>query len=172
MATKQLAVLLNLKQEVYPAQPPSSTRNSLSQLFWQFCIIPGQQMFTLWANGDRGLISTAGQQSSAHYSFISNKNFTKHNHPLQEKICLDCIFSQFCITPGQQMSTIWANGDRGLKSTLGQQRSGQYSLTTNKNLTQPNHPLQQKNSLSQLFHNFASFQVSKCPLNGQMETAA
>ena len=143
-ATKQLAVLFNLQQEFYPAQPPSSTRNSLSQLFWQFCIIPGQQMSTLWANGDRGLISTAGQQSSAHYSLISTKNFPKPNHPLQEKICLVCIFSQFCFTPGEQMSTLWRNGDRGLKFSLGQQSSGQHSFASNKNLTQPNHPLQQE----------------------------
>ena len=143
-ATKQLAVFFNLQQGFYPAQPPSSTRNSLSQLFWQFCIIPGQQMSTLWANGDRGLISIAGQQSSANCSLTSNKNFTKPNYPLQEKICLVCIFSQFCFTPGEHTSTLWRNGDRGLKLNLGQQRSGQYSLTSNKNLTQPNHPLQQK----------------------------
>ena len=164
-ATKQRALLFNLKEEFNPAQPSSSTKNSLSQLFskfciipgeqmstlWangdsglKFCIIPGQQMSTLWANGDRGLISNAGQQSSAHYSLISNKNFTKPNRPLQEKICLVCIFSQFCFTPGEQMSALWRNGDRGLKLTLGQQSSGQYSLTSNKNLTQPNHPFQQK----------------------------
>ena len=34
------------------------------------------------------------------------------------------------------MSTLWANGDRGLKSTLGQQSSGQYSLTSHKNFIQ------------------------------------
>ena len=60
---------------------------------------------------------------------------------------------------------------QGLKSTFGQQSSGQYSLTTHKNFTQLNHPLQEKNSLSQHFvHNFASFQVNKCPIYEQMET--
>ena len=60
---------------------------------------------------------------------------------------------------------------QGLKSTLGQQSSGQYSLTSLKNFTQPNHPLQEKISLSQhLFYNFASFQVNKCPIYVQMET--
>ena len=58
VGNKAAAVLFNLKQEVYPAQPSSSTKNSLSQLFSQFCIIPGEQMSTLWANGDRGLKST------------------------------------------------------------------------------------------------------------------
>ena len=57
------------------------------------------------------------------------------NHPLQEKISLVCIFSQFCITPGQQMPTLWANGDSGLKSTVGQHSSDQHSLTSNKNFT-------------------------------------
>ena len=60
---------------------------------------------------------------------------------------------------------------QGLKSTFGQQSSGQYSLTTHKNFTQPNHPLQEKISLNQHFvHNFASFQVNKCPIYVQMET--
>ena len=60
---------------------------------------------------------------------------------------------------------------QGLKSTLGKQSSGQYSLTTLKNFTQPNHPLQEKISLNQHFvHNFASFQVNKCPIYVQMET--
>ena len=63
-ATKQRALIFNLKREFYQAQPSSSTKNSLSQLFSKFCIIPGQQMSTLWANGDRGLKSTSGQQSS------------------------------------------------------------------------------------------------------------
>ena len=66
------------------------------------------------------------------------------NHPLQEKISLVCIFSQFCITPGQQMSTLWANGDSGLKSTVGQQSSDQHSLTSNKNFTLLKHPLQER----------------------------
>ena len=100
-------------------------------------------MSTLWANGDRGLKSTCGQQSSGQHSLTSNKNFTQPNHPLQQKFAKSA-FSQFCFIPGEQMSTLWANGDRGLKSTLGQQSSGQYSLISNKNFTQPNHPLQQK----------------------------
>ena len=60
---------------------------------------------------------------------------------------------------------------QGLKSTLGQQSSGQYSLTTHKNFTQPNHPLQEKISLNQHFvHNFASLQVIKYPIYLQMDT--
>ena len=171
-ATKQRTVLFNLIQEFYPAQSSSSTKNSLSQLFSQFCIIPGQQMSTLWANGERGLKSTAGQQSNGQYSLTSNKNFTKPHHPLQEKTCLVCIFSQFCFTPGEQMSTLWRNGDTGLKSTSWQESSGQYSSTSNKKFTQPNHPLQQKIRFVSFFHNFASFQVNTCPLYGQMETGA
>ena len=100
-------------------------------------------MSTLWANGDMGLKSTLGQQRSGQYSLTTNKNLTQPNHPLQQKFAKSS-FSQFCNIPGEQMSTLWANGDRGLKSTLGQQSSGQYSLISNKNLTQPNHPLQQQ----------------------------
>ena len=123
----------------------------LVSFFWQFCIIAGQQMSTLWANGNRGLISTVGKQSSAHCSLTSKKNFTKPNHPLQEKIYLVCIFSQFSFTPGEHTSTLWRNGDRDLKLTLGQQSSGQHSLASNKNLTQPNHPLPQKFAKSAFF---------------------
>ena len=112
----------------------------------------------------QGLKSTLGQQSSGQYSLTTHKNFTQPNHPLQEKISLNQAFcSQFCFIPIK-----WR---QGLKSTLGQQRSRQYSLTSHKNFTQPNHPLQEKISLNQHFvHNFASFQVNKCPIYVQMET--
>ena len=106
-------------------------------------------MTTLWANGDRGLKSTSWQQSSGQYSLTSHKNFMQLIHPLQEKIRYVSIFSQFCFIPGEQMSTLWANGDRGLKSPLGQQISGQYSLTSHKNF--PRSSSSRKNSLSQHF---------------------
>ena len=61
---------------------------------------------------------------------------------------------------------------QGLKIDRGATKQRQYSLTSNKNFTQPNHPLQQKIRLVSFFHNFASFQVNKCPLYGQMETGA
>ena len=70
------------------------------------------------------------------------------------------------------MSTLWANGDRGLKSSSVKTISSeQYSLTSRKNFTKPNHPLHEKiRYVSTFFYNFASFQVNKCPLYGQMET--
>ena len=80
-------------------------------------------MSTLWANVDMGLNSTAGQQRSGPYSLISHKKFTQPHHPLQEKIRQISIFSQFCFIPGEQMSTLWANVDRCLKPTSGQQSS-------------------------------------------------
>ena len=40
------------------------------------------------------------------------------------------------------MSILWANGDRGWKSTWWQQSSGQYSLTSHNKFTQLSHPLQ------------------------------
>ena len=113
-------------------------------IFSQFCFIPGEQMYTLWANVDRGLKSTARQQRSGPYSLISHKKFTQPHHPLQEKIRQVSIFSQFCFIPGEQMSTLWANGDWGLKSTSGQQSSEQYSLTSWKKFTQTNLHLPEK----------------------------
>ena len=93
---------------------------------------------------ETGLKSIVGQQSSGQYSLTSHKNFTQPNHPLQGKNLKVSIFLQFCFISGEQLSTLCANGDYGLKSTLGQQSSGQYSLTSQKNFTQPNHPLQEK----------------------------
>ena len=120
---------------------------------------------------NRGLKSTTGQQSSGQYSLTSHKRYTKPNHPLQEKIRLISICLQFCFIPGEQMSTLWANGNRGLKSTTGQQSSRQYSLTSHKKFTtSPTILFKKKFANSAFFHNFASFQVNKCPLYGQMET--
>ena len=81
-------------------------------------------MSTLWANGDRGLKSTLGQQSSGQYSLTSKKNFSPAQPSSSTNNSLSQLFSQFCIIPGEQMSTLWANGDSGLKSTVGQQSIG------------------------------------------------
>ena len=214
-ATKQRTILFNLTQEVYQAQPSSSRKNSLVSIFSQFCFIPGEQMSTLWANGDRGLKSTSGQQSSgqilfnltqevyqaqpsssskkfANVSFFHNfASFQVNKCPLygqmetgdltstsgqqsrrkelfnltqevyhsptilfKKKFAKSAFVSQFCFIPGEQMSTLWANGDRGLKSTSVQQSSGQYSLTSHKKFTQPNHPLQEKIRYVSIFFQF------------------
>ena len=85
-ATKQRTVLFNLTKKVYPDLPSSSRKKSLNRHFFTFCFIPGDQMYNLWANGDRGLKSTFGQQCSVQYSLTSLKKFTQPYHPLQEKI--------------------------------------------------------------------------------------
>ena len=143
-ATKQRTALFHHVLEFYPARPSSSRKNRLVCIFSQFCFIPGEHMSTLWTNGHRGLKSTWGQQSSGQYFLTLCKNFTKLGHPLQEKIRSVCIFSQFCFIPGVQMSTLWTNGHRGLKSTWWLQSSGQYSLTSHKEFSQLSHPLQDK----------------------------
>ena len=101
-------------------------------------------MSTLWTNGHSCLNSNWGQQSSGQYFLTLYKNFTQLGHPLQEKIRLVCIFSQFCFIPGVQMSTLRTNGHMGLKSTRWLQSSGQYFLTLYKNFTQLGHPLAEK----------------------------
>ena len=92
-----------------------------------------------WRQGPKIVLRATKQRQ---HSLTSQKNFTQPNHPLQEKIRYVSIFLQFCFIPGEQMSTLWANGDGGLKSTVGQQSSGQYSFAAHKNFTQPNHHLQ------------------------------
>ena len=127
-------------------------------------------MSTLWANVDRGLKTTLGQQCSGEYSLASHKKFTLPHHPLQEKIREFSIFSQICFISGEQMSTLWANGDRGLNSTFGQQCSVQYSLTPYKKFTQPHQPLQEKNRWVSIFSQFCFTpveQMSTLWANGQ-----
>ena len=150
-ATKQRTVLFNLTKIVYPDQPSSSRKNSLNRHFFTFCFIPGDQMSTLWANGDRGLKSTWCQQSSGQQSLTSPKKFTQSNHPLQEKIRQVSIFSQFCFISGEQMSTLRANGVRGLKSTqrATKQRTVLFNLTKEVYPAQPSSS--RKNSLSRHF---------------------
>ena len=126
-------------------------------------------MSILWANGDRGWKSALGQQSSGQHFLTLYKNFTQLGHPLQEKIRLVCIFSQFCFIPGEHMSTLWTNGHRCLKSTWGQQSSGQYFLTLYNNFTQLGHPLQEKIRLVCTFSQFCfipGVQMSTLRTNG------
>ena len=61
---------------------------------------------------------------------------------------------------------------QGLKIELGatKERAVLFNLKQEFNPAQPSSST--KNSLSQLFSNFASIQVNKCPLYGEMETAA
>ena len=143
-ATRQRPVLFNLAQEFYRVQPSSSWKNSLNQHFLTIWLHSRWTNVHFWANGDSGLKSIFGQQSSGVYSSTSHKNFTVISYPLHEKLRQISIISQFRFIPGEQMSTLWANGDMCLKSTFGQQSSGQYSLTSHKNFTELSHPLHEK----------------------------
>ena len=141
-ATKQRQYSLTAQKNFFPAQPCSSIKNSLSQQFFTILLHSrgtNVHFMCKWRQGLKIELRTTKQRQ---HSLTSQKNFTQPSHPLQEKIRNVSIFLQFCFIPGEQMSTLWANGDRGLKSTVGQQSSGQYSLTSHKNFTQPNHPLQ------------------------------
>ena len=261
----QRIVHFNLTPEVLP-NPTFLFKKKFarSAFFPQFCFIPGEQMSTLWANGVRGLKSTLGQQcsiqevyptppSSSRKKSLGQHFFTILLHSRWTnvhfmgkrrqglKIDLGATMQRTRSLPnptilfkkkslGQHFFTIlvhsrWTNvhfmGKRrqGLKIDLGGNNAAY------KKFTQPHHPLQRKKSLGQhfftillhsrwtnvhfmgkwrqglkidlgatmqrtrslpnptilfkkklarsaLFHNFASFQVNKCPLNGQMETGA
>ena len=85
------------------------------------------------------------------------------------KIRIVCICSQFCFIPGEHMSTLWTNGHRCLKSTWGQQSSGQYFLTLYNNFTQLGHPLQEKIRFVCIFSQFCfipGVQMSTLRTNG------
>ena len=76
-------------------------------------------------------------------------------HPSSSrKNSLSQHFSQFCFILGEQMSILWANGDRGWKSTSGQQSSGQHFLTLYKNIIQLGHPLPVKIRVVYIFSQF------------------
>ena len=77
-------------------------------------------MSTLWASGDMWLKIDLGETKRRKELFnLIQKKFTKPHHPLQGKIRKFSIFLQFCFISGEQMSTLRANGDMGLKIELG-----------------------------------------------------
>ena len=67
------------------------------------------------------------------------------------------------------MSTLWAEWRQGLKIDLGatKQRTVLFNLKQ-KVLPCPTILFKKKIAESSFFHNFASFQVNKCPLYGQI----
>ena len=60
----------------------------------------------------------------------------------------------------------------GLKIDRGATKQLAVLFNLQQEFSQPSHPLQQEIRLVSFFGNFASFQVNKCPLYGQMETGA
>ena len=112
-------------------------------IFSQFCFIPGEQMSTLWANGDKGYKIDLGAAMQRTVLF----NLTQEVYPTppssSRKNLWVGIFSQFCFIPDGQMSTLWANG-QGLKIDLGIECSVPFSLTSHKMFYQPHDPLQEK----------------------------
>ena len=198
-------------QEVYPTPPSSSRKKSLGQHF--FTILLHSRWTNVHFMGKRrqGLKIDLGATMQRTRSLPTPTILFK-------KKSLGQHFSQFCFIPGEQMSTLWAKGDRGLKSTLGQQCSvqevyptppsssrkkslGQHFFTillhsrwTNvhfmgkwrqglkidlgaimqhtRSLPNPTILFKKKIVGSAFFYNFASFQVNKCPLYGQRETGA
>ena len=126
-----------------------------------------------WANKDRGLKSTLGQQSSVHYSLTSHKKFSLPHHPLQEKNWQRQHFFTILLHSRWTNVHIMGKWSQGLKIDLAATKQ----CTVLFNLTQEVFPAppssSSKNSLSRpFFHNFASFQVKKCPFYGQMVTGA
>ena len=143
-ATKQRTVLFNLTKKVYPDQPSSSRKISLNRHFFTFCFIPGDQMSTLWANGDRGLKSTFGPTKQRTVLF----NLTQEVYPTQPSSSRKNSLSQhfFTILLHSRWTNVHFMGKwrQGLKIDRVRRSSGPYSLTSQKKFTQPNHPLQEK----------------------------
>ena len=113
-ATKQPTVHSNLTKEVYPAQPYSSTKNSLIRHF--FTIL----LHSRWTN-----VHFMGKW--------------------REGLKIDLVATK--------QPTVLFNLTKEVYSS-------------------PAILFKRKIANSAFFHNFASFQVNKCPLYGQMETGA
>ena len=101
-------------------------------------------------------------------------NLTQEFYPAQRSSSIENSLSQhfFTILLHSRGTNVhfMCKWRQGLKIVLRATKQRQYSLTSQKNFTQPNHPLQEKIRYVSIFHNFASFQVNKCPLYVQMET--
>ena len=153
-ATKQRPALFNLVQEFYPARPSSSRKNSLSLHFLTILLHSrwtNVHFMDKWIQGlkiDLG----ATKQRTALFNLV--QEFYPAQPSSSRKNSLSQHFSQICFIPGEQMSILWSNGDRGWKSTLGKQSSGQHFLNLYKNFTQLCHPLQEKNRLVCIFSQF------------------
>ena len=141
-ASKQRTVLFNLTQEFYPFQLSSSRKTSLTQhsftilLHSRWTNVHVMGKWRRWLKIDRG----ATKQRTILF------NLTQEFYPAQPSSSKKNSLSQHFLTIW--LHSRWTNVHvmgkwrQGLKSTVGQQRSGQYSLTSHKNFTQPNHPLQ------------------------------
>ena len=165
-ATKQRTVLFNLAQEFYPAHPLQEKIRQVS-IFSKSCFIPGEQMSTLWANGHRGLKSTLWQQSSGQYSLTSHKNFPRSSS--SRKNSLSQHFFTILLHSRWTNVHLMDKWTQGLKIDL----MATKQRTVLFNLAQEFSPLilfKKKFAKSAFFHNFASFQVNKWPLYGQMGT--
>ena len=66
---------------------------------------------------DRGLKSTSGYKSGQ-YSLTSHKKFSQPNLLFKKKFAKSAFSHNFA-SAGEQMSTLWANGDKGYESTSG-----------------------------------------------------
>ena len=143
-ATKQRTVLFNLTQEVYPAQPSSSRKNSLSQHLFTILLHSRWTNVHFMGKWRQGLKIDLGATKQRAVLF----NLTQEVYQAQPSSSRKNSLSQhfFTILLHSRWTNVHFMGKwrQGLKSTSGQQSSGQNSLTSHKKFTQPNHPLQEK----------------------------
>ena len=141
--TKQRTAIYNLTEEVYPAQPSSSRKNSIRRHFFTIllhCRWTNVHFMGKWGEGLQINVRATKQRTVLF-------NLTKKVYPdlpsSSRKNSLNRHFFTICFIPGDQMYNLWANG-QGLKIDLRIESSGQYSLTSHKKFFQPNHPLKEK----------------------------
>ena len=141
-ATKQQTVLFNLTQEVYPAQPSSSRKNSLIQHFFTILLHSRWTNVHFMGKWKQGLKIDHGATKQQTVLF----NLTQEVYPAQPSSSRKNSLSQhlFTILLHSRWTNVHFMGKwrQGLKIDLGATKQRQYSLTSHKKFTKPNHPLQ------------------------------
>ena len=161
-AIMQRIVLSNLTQEVFPAPPSSSRKKSPSLHFFTILLHSRWTNVHFMGKWWHGLKIDLG----ATMLF----NLTEEVYPAPPSSSRKNWLSQHFFTI--LLHSSWTNVHfmgkwrQGLKIDLGA------TMQRTRSLPNPTILFKKKIARSAFFHNFASFQVNKCPLNGQMETGA
>ena len=129
-------------------------------------------MSTFWANGDRGVKPTSGQQSRGSTLKPPASILPSPTILLKKKIAKSAYFPHIASFQGNKCPLYGQIETGASNRPLGNKAADSTLLHLIKILPSPNILFNEKIAKSTLFNNFASFQVNKRQLFGQMETGA
>ena len=171
-ATKQLTALFNLVQEFYPARPSFSRKNSLSLHFFTILLHSRWtyvHFMDKWTQGLK-IDLRATKQWTVLFNLV--QEFYPDRPSSSSKNSLSLHFFTILLHSRWTNVHFTDKWTQGLKTDL----MATKQRTVLFNLAEEFDPAQRSSSKkiakSAFLHNFASFQVNKCPFYGQMETGA